>query len=60
MPGNLFSRRLYLRIWLAIAGGLLVLMLLIGWAWRVTAEAIRPPPSPIPRATRRTSPPFIG
>ncbi len=49
MLGNLFSRRLYLRIWLAIAGGLLVLMLLIGWAWRVTAEAIRPPPSPIPR-----------
>ena len=49
MPANPFSRRLYLRIWLAVAGGLLVLTLLIGWAWRVTADAIRPPPQSTPR-----------
>ncbi|MGA0572997.1 sensor histidine kinase [Variovorax sp. VNK109] len=46
---NPFTRRLYVRIWLAIAGGLLVLTLVIGWAWRVTADANRPPPQSAPR-----------
>ncbi|MGB3449334.1 MAG: ATP-binding protein [Giesbergeria sp.] len=35
---SLFSRRLYLRIWLAVVGGVAVLTLLVGWAWRVAAE----------------------
>ena len=34
----LFSRRLYLRIWLAVVGGVAVLTLAVGWAWRVAAE----------------------
>ena len=34
----LFSRRLYLRIWLAVVVGVAVLTLLVGWAWRVAAE----------------------
>ena len=33
-----FSRRLYLRIWLATVGGVLVFALVVGWAWRVAAE----------------------
>ena len=35
---NPFSRRLYLRIWLAVVGGVAVLTLAVGWAWRVAAE----------------------
>ncbi|KAF1041970.1 HAMP domain-containing sensor histidine kinase [Xylophilus sp.] len=35
---NPFSRRLYLRIWLAVVGGVAVLTLVVGWAWRVAAE----------------------
>ncbi len=34
----LFSRRLYVRIWLAVVVGVAVLTLLVGWAWRVAAE----------------------
>ena len=49
---DLFSRRLYLRIWLAVVGGVAVLTLLVGWAWRMTAEqnalqAATPPPREI-------------
>ena len=32
------ARKLYLRIWLAVAGSVLVLSVLIGWAWRVADE----------------------
>jgi len=39
----LFSRRLYLRIWLAVVVGVAVLTLLVGWAWRVAAEQMRSP-----------------
>jgi signal transduction histidine kinase len=35
---NPFSRRLYLRIWLAVVGGIAVLILLVGWAWRIAEE----------------------
>ena len=38
---NPFSRRLYLRIWLAVVGGMAVLTLTVGWAWRI-AEDQRP------------------
>ncbi|WP_311223389.1 MULTISPECIES: ATP-binding protein [unclassified Acidovorax] len=33
-----FSRRLYLRIWLAVVGGVAVFALLVGLAWRIAAE----------------------
>ncbi len=44
-----FSRRLYLRIWLAVVGGVLVFVFIVGYAWRVAAEhtaqtAAAPPP----------------
>lgn len=35
---NPLSRRLYLRIWLAVVGGVAVLTLVVGWAWRIAAE----------------------
>ena len=35
---RLFSRRLYLRIWLAVVGGVAVLTLLVAWAWQIAAE----------------------
>ena len=38
---NPFSRRLYLRIWLAVVGGVAVLTLAVGWAWRVAASLKR-------------------
>ena len=43
---RLFSRRLYLRIWLAVVGGVAVLTLLVGWAWRVAAEQNAAPQVP--------------
>ena len=43
---DLFSRRLYLRIWLAVVGGVAVLTLLVGWAWRVAAEQNAAPQVP--------------
>ena len=33
-----FSRRLYLRIWLAVVGGVVVFALIVGLAWRWAAE----------------------
>lgn len=35
---NPLSRRLYLRIWLAVVGGVAVLTLVVGWAWRIAVE----------------------
>lgn len=35
---GLFSRHLYLRIWLAVVLGVAVLMALVGWAWRASVE----------------------
>jgi two-component system, OmpR family, sensor kinase len=40
-----FSRRLYLRIWLAVVLGVAVLTAVVGWAWRVAAEQNAPQPS---------------
>jgi two-component system, OmpR family, sensor kinase len=37
------SRHLYLRIWLAVVAGVAVLMLVVGWAWRVSVEHNSPP-----------------
>lgn len=33
-----FAQRLYLRIWLAVVGGVAVLTLLVGLAWKVAQE----------------------
>lgn len=41
-----FSRRLYLRIWLAVVFGVAVLTTAVGWAWRIAAEHNTPPLSP--------------
>ena len=41
-----FSQRLYLRIWLAVVGGVALLTLLVGWAWRIAAEQNTVPPTP--------------
>ena len=32
------ARKLYLRIWLTVAGSVAVLGLLVGWAWHVADE----------------------
>ncbi|MDF1486082.1 ATP-binding protein [Ramlibacter sp. H39-3-26] len=52
---GIFSRRLYLRIWLAVVGSVAVLTLSVGWAWRVAAEQEareRQPPPPRPVIVR--------
>ncbi len=41
-----WSRHLYLRIWLAVVAGVALLMLVVGWAWRVTVEHHAAPPAP--------------
>lgn len=33
-----FAQRLYLRIWLAVVGGVAVLTLLVGWAWQASED----------------------
>ena len=43
---DLFSRRLYLRLWLAVVGGVAVLTLAVGWAWRIAAEQNAQPQAP--------------
>ncbi len=43
------ARKLYLRIWLAVAGSVAVLSLVVGWAWQVAEdqrERDRQPPPP--------------
>ena len=35
---HIFSQRLYLRIWLAVVGGVAVLTLTVAWAWKMAAE----------------------
>lgn len=35
---SVFSRHLYVRIWLAVVLGVAVLMALVGWAWRASVE----------------------
>jgi signal transduction histidine kinase len=35
---NFFFQKLYVRIWLAVVLAVAVLTLLVGWAWRMTAE----------------------
>ena len=55
-----FSRRLYLRIWLAVVGGVAVLTLVVGWAWRVSAEHNAPPREPREVMVRNAAGKVIG
>ena len=55
-----FSRRLYLRIWLAVVAGVAVLTLVVGWAWRVAAEYNTPPPTPREILVRNADGDLIG
>jgi len=55
-----FSRRLYLRIWLAVVAGVAVLTLVVGWAWRVAAEHNAPSPTPREVMVRNASGELIG
>lgn len=55
-----FSRRLYLRIWLAVVLGVAVLTTVVGWAWRVAAEQNAPQPSQREVYVRNASGELIG
>ena len=55
-----FSRRLYLRIWLAVVAGVAVLTLVVGWAWRVAADYNTPPPTPREILVRNAAGDLIG
>ena len=55
-----FSRRLYLRIWLAVVAGVAVLTLVVGWAWRVAAEHNTPAPAPREIIVRNAAGDVIG
>ena len=57
---GLFSRRLYLRIWLAVVGGVAVLTLGAGWAWRIAQDQNAPPPAPREIVVRDESGRLIG
>lgn len=41
-----WSRHLYLRIWLAVVAVVVLLMLVVGWAWRATVAHHAEPPTP--------------
>ena len=55
-----FSRRLYLRIWLAVVAGVAALALVVGWAWRVAAQYNAPPPAPREVMVRNLAGELIG
>ena len=64
MPAsNPLARKLYLRIWLAIAGSVAVLSLLVGWAWHqaeAQRERERQPPQPREVVVRNAGGQVIG
>ena len=49
---KLFTRRLYLRIWLAVLAGVVVVVLAAAWAWRVAEEQRS---APLPREVTLSS-----
>jgi len=55
-----FSRRLYLRIWLAVVFGVAVLTLVVGWAWRISAEQNQAAPTPREVLVRNSAGELIG
>lgn len=57
------ARKLYLRIWLAVAGSVAVLSLLVGWAWHEADQARerdRQPPTPREVLVRNAAGDLIG
>ena len=63
MAGNPIARKLYLRIWLAVAGSVTVLSLLIAWAWHqaeAQRERDRQPPTPREVVVRNAAGEVIG
>ena len=62
-PTNPLARKLYLRIWLAVAGSVAVLSLLVGWAWHQAEqqrERDRQPPTPREVVVRNAAGDVIG
>ena len=57
---NALSRRLYLRIWLAVVGGVAVLTLVVGWAWQISEEHYRAPREPREVVVRNAAGVLIG
>ncbi|MDR3453704.1 MAG: ATP-binding protein [Rhodoferax sp.] len=57
---NALSRRLYLRIWLAVVGGVAVLTLVVGWAWQISEEHYRAPREPREVVVRNAAGVVIG
>ena len=55
-----FSRRLYLRIWLAVVFGVAVLTAAVGWAWRVAADHSMPTLPPREVMVRNTAGELLG
>jgi two-component system OmpR family sensor kinase len=49
MLRNLYSRHLYVRIWLAVVAGVVILTLMANWIVREAAEAERERLAPVPR-----------
>ena len=55
------ARKLYLRIWLAVAGSVALLSLLVGWAWHQAEEQRdRQPPTPREVVVRNAAGDVIG
>ena len=55
-----FSRRLYVRIWLAVVAAVAVLVLGAGWAWRMAQEPPAGPPAPREIVVRNAAGQLIG
>jgi len=49
MLRSLYSRHLYVRVWLAVVGGVVILTLMANWIVREAAEAERERLAPVPR-----------
>jgi len=63
LSDNPVARKLYLRIWLAVAGSVAVLSLLVGWAWHQAEqqrERDRQPPAPREVVVRNAAGELIG
>ena len=58
--GHALSRRLYLRIWAAVVGAVLVLAVLAGWAWHVMERAQTGEPTPRELVVRNAQGEVVG
>lgn len=59
-PLSALSRRLYLRIWLAVLVSVALLTLGAGWAWRIAVRNMAPPPTPHEITVRNTQGEVVG